>query len=76
MEKATEAVSQGKVSVRRAALQFNVPKSTLGDRVSGRVQAGTVSGPAKYLTDTEEENLATFLSRSDWLRAVKSRSSP
>ena len=30
MEKATEAVSQGKVSVRHATLQFNVPKSTKG----------------------------------------------
>ena len=73
MEKATEAVSQGKVSVRRAALQFNVPKSTLGDRVSGRVQAGTVSGPAKYLTDTEEENLATFLSRCGVIGYARSK---
>lgn len=26
MEKAMEAISQGKVSMRRAALQFNIPK--------------------------------------------------
>ena len=73
MEKATEAASQGKVSVRRPALQFNIPKTTLGDRVSGRVQAGTVSGPAKYLMDTEEENLATFLSRCGVIGYARSK---
>ena len=62
MEKATKAVIEG-MSVRRATEQFSVPKSTLGDRVSGRVQPGSHSGPQKYLTDSEESNLATFLIR-------------
>ena len=73
MEKAMEAASQGKVSVCRAALQFNVPKSTQGDRVSRWVQAGTVSGPAKYLTDKEEENLATLLSCCGVIGYVRSK---
>ncbi len=57
-------MSDNKLSVRRAAQQYNVPRSTLGDRTSGRVQPGAVSGPPKYLTSTEEE-LATFLCRCE-----------
>ena len=52
-----QAVGDGK-SIGRAAMQYNVPTSTLFDRVSGRVQPGTVSGPPKYLTFTEEAELA------------------
>ena len=49
------------MSIRRAAELYSVPKSTLSDRVSGRVQFGSHSGPARYLTDEEEEELANFL---------------
>jgi len=40
-----------------------VPKSTLGDRISGRVLPGAKSGAPIYLT-SEEEELATSLSRA------------
>ena len=60
MSKAVEAVLSGK-SIRRAALDFNVPKSTLSDRISGRVQEGVMSGPHKYLSDEEELELEKFL---------------
>ncbi|KAF3978760.1 MAG: hypothetical protein HFP77_00250, partial [Methylococcales symbiont of Iophon sp. n. MRB-2018] len=50
------------VSIRRAAEQFNVPKSTLSDRVSGKVKFGSHSGPERYLTDHEEEELFNFIS--------------
>ena len=63
MKKAVDAVVISKLSVRNAAMQYNVPKSTLGDRISGRVQLGAVSGPAKYLTLSEESELSRFLSR-------------
>ena len=63
MKKAVDAVIISKMSVRRAAMQYSVPKSTLGDRVSGRVQPGSVSGPTKYLTLLEENELSRFLSR-------------
>ena len=63
MKSAVDAVVTSNLSVRRAAMQYNVPKSTLGDRVSGRVQPGSVSGPAKYLTLSEEDELSRFLSR-------------
>ena len=45
---AFEAVSSGELSIRRAAEQFDVPKSTMHDRVSGGVQAGAHSGPPRY----------------------------
>ena len=48
------------MSVRRAADAYHVPKSTLQDRLSGRVGFGAKSGPQKYLSDLEEE-LVSFL---------------
>ena len=61
MSKAISAVVQ---AVRKAAALYNVPKSTLGDRITGRVLPGSTSGPATYLTAQEEKELATFLCRS------------
>ena len=55
-----ERLVKDKVSIRRAAEEYNVPKSTLHDRVTGRVLFGAHSGPAKYLSSTEEE-LEAFL---------------
>ena len=57
---ATEAVSEG-VTIRRAAEEYNIPRSTLHDHVSGRVLLGSKSGPQKYLSDDEENELADFL---------------
>ena len=46
MEKAMNALAMDEnLYVRRAALQFNVLKSTLGDRMSGSVIPGAKSGP-------------------------------
>ena len=72
MRKAIEAVSQG-MSVRRAALDFNIPKSTLNDRISGRVIHGMLSGRPKYLTNTEEEELVRFLIRSSSIGYPRTR---
>ena len=47
------------VSIRKAAEMYGVPKSTLGDRVSGRVMEGVQSG--WYLTDEEEEEVVSFI---------------
>ena len=60
---ATKAVIEGGMSVRQAAELHQVPKSTLGDRVSGRVLPGARSGPPTYLSSEEEEELVIFLSR-------------
>ena len=43
MDKAVTAVVNEGLSIRRAALQYGVPKSSLGDRISGRVKPGAVA---------------------------------
>ena len=58
---ACEAVSQRGISVRRAALEYNIPKSTLQDRLSGKVLPGACSGPERYLSPEEEKELAQFV---------------
>ena len=61
MALAVDAVMKDGLSVRRAAEVYNVPKSTLGDRISRRVLPGSVSGPVRYLSDREEDELIHFL---------------
>ena len=57
MELALKEVSEGSLTVRRAALQYDVPKSTLHDRVTGKVDPGAKVGAPRYLDDEEEEEL-------------------
>ena len=60
MENALQAVNE--MTVREAAAQFGVPKSTLHDRISGKVQPGAVSGsPCYFLDDEEEEELVRWI---------------
>ena len=59
--KALDSVQGGGYSVRRAAEEFSVPKSTLHDHLAGKVVAIGHSGPPKYLTDEEEEELEEIL---------------
>ena len=49
MQLALEALMENKYTICEAAAAYNVPKSTLGDWVSGRVQMGAKSGPDTYL---------------------------
>lgn len=62
MQKAIDACNGG-MTVRQASLQFGIPKSTLGDRMSGGVVPGATSGPKAYLAVDEEEELVEFLLR-------------
>ena len=62
MQKAMAAVDKGE-SIRTAAIKFNIPRSTLHDRIKGKVKMGARRGPASYLTTEEEEELANFLVR-------------
>jgi len=73
ISKALEAVTLQGLTVRRAAEQYDIPKSTLHDRVSGRVMAGASSGPPKYLTDEEEDELEQFLADCAAIGYGKSR---
>lgn len=61
MSRAVAAVLKCGISVRKAALMYGIPKSTLGDRISGRVLAGSKSGPLRYLSEQEEEELISFI---------------
>ena len=60
---ACEAVKQG-MSLRQAEEEYGIPKSTIQDRVSGKILFGSRSGPTPYLNDAEEEELAMFLEGS------------
>ena len=60
MDAALQAVKDGQ-TVTAAAKQHGVPKSTLYDRVTGRVTHGRKPGPNPYLTKAEETELSKFL---------------
>ena len=60
MEAALWAVGQGQ-SVTQAARNHGIPKTTLFDRVSGRVTHGVKPGPRPYLSPNEEKELGAFL---------------
>jgi transposase-like protein len=68
MDQAVKAVVRDRKSVRRATMQYDVPRSTLFDWVSGRVQPVAVSGSIKCLTSTEE-------AKSSWVCQVEVRDS-
>ena len=61
MVAAMEMAKQPRVSVLQAAIEQNVPRSTLQDRISGKVVHGTKPGPRTYLSQDEEDNLSEFL---------------
>ena len=61
MENALREVTNGSLTVRRAALEYNVPKTTLHDRLTGKVLPGAVGGAPRYLDDEEEEELVRWL---------------
>ena len=61
MQAAMKAVSDDGMSINKAAVLHGVPKTTLKDRLSGRVVHGTNPGPAKYLDEEEKHALADHL---------------
>ena len=60
MTLACEAVQKKGMSVRRAAEEYHIPRSTIFDRLSGKVEQGAVSGPVRYLNREEEAELVKF----------------
>lgn len=54
-------VATGVLPVRKAALIYGIPKSTLHVHVSGKVRPGAGVGLPKYLTDEEEDELVRWL---------------
>ena len=57
---AITAVRDGTMSSNMASRTYNVPPSTLKDRIYGRVKHG-VPGPIPYLTEVEEKKLHDFV---------------
>ena len=74
MKAAMKAVIEDGMTIRQAAEKFNIPKSTLGDRISGRVLPGATSGPSSYLSSIEEEELVNFLCRVTQIGHGRTRS--
>ena len=64
MKGALEAVKGGLMGVNKASMNFGVPRTTLRDRISGRVEHGAKSGPTPYLTEKEDQELASFLKQA------------
>ena len=74
MEKAYQAVAAGKMCVQKAAEEYGVPKSTLHDRVSGKVALKARSGRKRLLTNEEEVSVIEFLVGCASIGYAKSRS--
>ena len=59
---AIESIKNGTCrSVKRACEEYDVPRTTLQDRLTGRVQHGVRPGPKPYLNQGEEKDLVNFL---------------
>ena len=61
MTAALNEFRKGIHSINKIAVLYGVPKSTLHDHISGRVQHGTKPGPPPYLNPIEEQELADYL---------------
>ena len=72
MQGALRACSEG-VGRNRAALEFGVPKSTLGDRLTGKVEHGCKQGRSPYSTRQEEKELYEYIVTSAKIGYPKSR---
>lgn len=71
--RALSMVTREGMLITEASLQFGVPKSTLGDRISERVLCGARSGTETYLDGSEEEKLVQLLLRCAEIGHAKSR---
>ena len=60
MVAAMKAVGNGN-TIRKAAMEHGVPRTTLQDRITGRVEHGCKPGAKPYLNKLGESNLANFL---------------
>ena len=60
MQGALKAVAEG-MGVNETAMEYGIPRTTLKDRVAGRVQHGCKSGRSPYLTQEEEQELVDYL---------------
>lgn len=60
MKKALEATQNG-MSIRKASACYNVPRSTLSDKIAGKTQVVRKIGPNSVLTSEEENHLVSWI---------------
>ena len=74
LNQAIDTVRTGALSVREAAQQFGVPRSTIHDRLSGRVSVSTTSpGKQTVFPKEAEDKLASSIKRQPaWLLVFQS----
>ena len=60
MQNAITAVEQNGISLCHASEMYGVPRTTLHDHVTGRVEHGVLPGPKPYLSKEQEEELVSF----------------
>ena len=70
---AMKALKCGSMGVNRAAAEFGVLRTTLKDRLAGRVVHGTNPGPIPYISADEEKQLVEFLVSSSKMGFGKTR---
>ena len=61
MQRAVAAVEKQGESLRHASEKYGVPRSTLHDHITGKVEHGSKPGRGSYLSSAEEEEIVSFL---------------
>ena len=69
---AMQAIVDG-LSITGAAREYGVPRTTLQDRILGKVVHGKKPGPKRYLNEAEEKKLSEFLVETAAVGYGKSR---
>jgi hypothetical protein len=57
LEKAVKAVQEGSLSIRKASATFGVPKSTIGDRISGKHEMHVHNGRPQHIPREVESKI-------------------
>ncbi|XP_071138373.1 uncharacterized protein [Mytilus edulis] len=60
LEMVVQLVKDGGISMRKAALAYGIPRSTIQDKVNGRTEIAARSGPKPVLSTTEEARIVEW----------------
>lgn len=56
-EECVREVQTGKLSIRKASEMYSIPKSTIGDRISGKYPIVVTHGRPQYIPKEEEDTI-------------------